>query len=114
MYKPREYKNFELSDGMIYVWYDGKKLLCIPKIIIKGSSAREMVISEAHSLLAHLGARKTLSYLRDHVWWKTMVADIQSYCDSCITCKKSKPSNQKPYELLNPLPVPGTPSEAIG
>ena len=43
-----------------------------------------------------------------------MVADIQSYCDSCITCKKSKPSNQKPYGLLNPLPVPGTLWEAIG
>ena len=42
-----------------------------------------------------------------------MVADIQSYCDSCITCKKSKPLNQKPYGLLNPLPVPGTPWEAI-
>lgn len=31
-----------------------------------------MIISEAHSLLAHLGVNKTLSYLRDHVRWKTM------------------------------------------
>jgi len=114
MDKPREFKNFVVSNGLIHVRSDGKTLLCIPKVMIKGHSAREIVISEAHSLLAHLGARKTLAYLRDNVWWKTMVSDIQSYCDTCTTCKRSKPSNQKPYGLLNPLPVPGTPWEAIG
>lgn len=31
-----------------------------------------------------------------------------------MTCKRSKPSNQKPFGLLNPLPVPGTPWEAMG
>ena len=31
-----------------------------------------------------------------------------------MTCKRSKPSNQKPYGLLNPLPVPTAPWEAIG
>ena len=31
-----------------------------------------------------------------------------------MTCKRSKPSNQKPYGLLNPLPVPGMPWESIG
>jgi hypothetical protein len=86
----------------------------IPMVMIKGESARGIVISEAHSLLAHLGTRKTFTYLRDHVWWKTMAADTLSFCESCATCKRSKPSNQKPYGLLNPLPVPGTPWEAIG
>ena len=37
-----------------------------------------------------------------------------SFCDSCLTCKQSKPSNQKPYGLLNPLLVPTQPWEAIG
>ena len=43
-----------------------------------------------------------------------MAADTNSYCTTCMTCKRSKPSNQKPYGLLNPLPVPGVPWEAIG
>lgn len=43
-----------------------------------------------------------------------MVNDVQIYCDTCITCRESKPSNQKPYGLLNPLPVPSQPWEAIG
>jgi len=69
---------------------------------------------EAHSLLAHLGANKTLAYLRDHIWWKNIVSDVETYCQTCMTCKRSKPSNQKPYGVLNPLLVPGIPWESIG
>ena len=43
-----------------------------------------------------------------------MVADTKAFCESCTTCRRSKPSNQKPYGLLNPLPVPSQPWEAIG
>jgi hypothetical protein len=82
-------------------------------ITIGEHSACEIIISKAHSLLA-LGPQKTLAYLHDHVWWKDMASDVQAYCNTCITCKKSKPSNQKPYGLLNPLPVPLQPWEAIG
>ena len=65
-------------------------------------------------MLAHLGAGKTLDYLRDHVWWKDMVSDVREFCKTCHTCKISKPSNQKPYGLLNPLSVPSYPWESIG
>ena len=43
-----------------------------------------------------------------------MVNDVQKFCDSCITCKQTKPNNQKPYGLLNPLPIPSHPWESIG
>ena len=90
-------------------------MLCIPsKILINERSVRELVISEAHSMLAHLGANKTLDYLRDHVWWKDMVSEVKAFCETCHTCKTSKPSNQKPYGLLNPLSVPAQPWESIG
>jgi transposase InsO family protein len=64
--------------------------------------------------LAHLGANKTINYLRDHVWWKDLVSDTKSYCETCIMCKRSKPNNQKPYGLLNPLAIPSEPWESIG
>ncbi|KAF9471026.1 hypothetical protein BDN70DRAFT_766341, partial [Pholiota conissans] len=67
---PQDFKNFEIEDGLIYIRENGSKLLCIPQIIVQGRSAREIVISEAHSLLAHLGVTKTLAYLRAQVWWK--------------------------------------------
>ncbi|EJF55352.1 hypothetical protein DICSQDRAFT_11456, partial [Dichomitus squalens LYAD-421 SS1] len=68
---PRQYKNFRILDGIVFLRERGRELLCIPHIIVNGRSAREIVISHAHSLLAHLGPRKTADLLRDHVWWKT-------------------------------------------
>lgn len=112
--KPTQFKNFVVEDGLVTLRDQDRILLCIPNVIINGRNVREIVISHAHSLLAHLGPHKTASLLRDHVWWKTLLPDVQKYCDICMTCKRSKPSNQKPYGLLNPLPVPSTPWEAVG
>lgn len=113
---PKYYKNFMVigKTDLILIREHDKHLLCIPDIQVNGRSAREIVILHAHSLLAHLGAYKTLGLLRDHVWWKTMTKDVQTYCDSCMTCKRSKPNNQRPYGLLHSLSVPHTPWEAIG
>ena len=112
--KPKEFRNFEVDGQLVYLKKQRKRVLCIPKISIQGRSAHEIVISEAHSLLAHLGASKTLDYLKDHCWWKNMVSDVQAFCETCHTCKTSKLSNQKPYGLLNPLSVPSYPWESIG
>ena len=109
-----EFQNFEIVDQLIYLKEHEKRVLCIPKILIQGRNAREVVISEAHSMLAHLGATKTVDYLRDHVWWRDLVTDVKAYCETCGTCKTSKPSNQKPYGLLNPLTIPSYPWESIG
>jgi hypothetical protein len=112
--KPTEFRNFEVENGLVYLKEKESRLLCIPKVLINGQSAREIVISEAHSLLAHLGASKTLDYLQDQCWWKDIISDTKSFCETCMTCKHSKPSNQKPYGLPNPLPIPGNPWESIG
>jgi hypothetical protein len=74
--KPSDFRNFEVKNQVVYLKKPEKRILCIPKVLIQGRSAREIVISEAHSMLAHLGASKTLDYLRDHVWWKDMVSDV--------------------------------------
>ncbi|KNZ73135.1 hypothetical protein J132_01047, partial [Termitomyces sp. J132] len=55
------------KDNIIYLKTDGRKLLCIPAIIVCGHTIRERVILEAHSLLAHLGLQKTLLYLHNQV-----------------------------------------------
>jgi hypothetical protein len=112
--KLKDYRNFEVDNGLVYVKLQDRKLLCIPKIIVDGRNVREIVIAEAHSLLAHLGVAKTLAYLRDHVWWKQMAADTVTYCSTCMTCRRSKPATQKPYGLLNPLEIPSYPWESIG
>ncbi|KAI0370090.1 hypothetical protein BV20DRAFT_995755, partial [Pilatotrama ljubarskyi] len=68
---PKEYKNFREENGLLFIRERGLERLCIPAILEKGRSVREIVILHAHSLLAHLGAYKTLGLLRDHVWWKS-------------------------------------------
>ena len=112
--KPSEFRNFEIKDQPVYLKDNDRHVLCIPRTLVQGRSARELVISEAHSILAHLGASKTPDYLRDNVWWKDMVTDVKAYCETCHTCKMSKPSNQKPYGLLNPLAIPTYPWESVG
>ena len=82
--------------------------------MIEGRNLREHLIKQVHSLLAHLGPTKTLMYLKDHLWWKDMATDVKCYCESCATCKCSKPSNQCPYRMLTPLDIPSRPWESIG
>ncbi|KAG2057841.1 hypothetical protein BDR06DRAFT_836375, partial [Suillus hirtellus] len=64
---PESYKNFQLLDGHLRLKLEDRELLCILDILVGGC---KMLIDQAHSLLAHLGARKTMSYLREYVWWK--------------------------------------------
>ncbi|OCH85402.1 hypothetical protein OBBRIDRAFT_689672, partial [Obba rivulosa] len=68
---PKNHKNFFVKNGLVYVKERQSGLLCIPDVRIGGRSVRELVIRHAHSLLAHLGANKTLGLLRDNVWWKS-------------------------------------------
>ena len=89
-------------------------MIYIPDIWIGKRTMQEMIIDQAHSLLAHLGSKKTLLYLQEYVWWDTMVHDVATFCASCTTCQWSKLPNQKPYGLLNPLSVPSTLWDAIG
>lgn len=89
-------------------------LLKAPDIEVQGKRLRGMVIDQAHSILAHLGAKKTVSYIREFLWWDSMVKDVTQFCTSCTTCQRSKPPTHKPFGLLNPLPVPSRPWDAIG
>jgi hypothetical protein len=115
---PLHYANFEVvgDEGkeLIYLKESERRILCIPNVSIGSRKAREIVITHAHSILAHLGARKTLWYLRENVWWKDMIKDITDYCASCDVCARTKSTNQKPMGLLHPLKVPTRPWEQIG
>ncbi|KAG2738351.1 hypothetical protein P692DRAFT_201667639, partial [Suillus brevipes Sb2] len=68
--QPHAFKNFELSNGRIFLKANDQRILCIPDIKIGARRIREILISHAHSILAHLGPLKTLIYLRENVWWK--------------------------------------------
>ena len=111
---PKAYKNFEFTDELLYLKSADTLLLCVPNVSVQNRHLHELFISHAHSILAHLSARKTLSYLREHVWWKDMATAVKEFCDSCHTCQTGKSRNHYPYGLLNPLAVPARPWESIG
>ncbi|QRV96035.1 Pol polyprotein/retrotransposon [Ceratobasidium sp. AG-Ba] len=109
-----QYRNFEVIEETLYLRRDDNLLLCVPDVKVGDRSVREIIITHAHSILAHLGAKKTLMWLRTQVWWKSMVKDVQDYCASCHTCAANKSSTQKPMGLLQPMPVPSYPWQSIG
>ncbi|KAJ3000255.1 hypothetical protein NUW54_g6809 [Trametes sanguinea] len=74
---------------------------------------REILLRQAHSVLAHLGTKKTLAYLRDEVWWPNMVSDVVAYCKTCGVCATTKSATTQPMGLLKPLPVPRRPWQYI-
>ncbi len=75
---PTSHKNFVVQNELIYLKEEGdQEVLGIPDhVVIDGRNLCEIIISEAHSLLAHLGTSKTCAYLRDHVWWKSINQDV--------------------------------------
>src|ERR1700729_3559923 len=48
--QPSTYKNFELSNGLIFLKENDRRVLCIPDIRIGGRRLREILISHAHSI----------------------------------------------------------------
>jgi len=112
--KPLDFKDFAVEGGLVFLNREDGRLLCVPNILIEQRNVREIIISHAHSILAHLGWRKTSSYLRGNVWWPDMIRDITDYCKSCSICAMSKPSNQKSLGLLRTLEIPTYPWQAIG
>ena len=112
--QPDHYRNFVSSDGLLFLNDNHRRLLCIPNLRINKNNIREYLISQAHSLLAHLGSRKTSLFLRDNYWWPNLHKDVTFYCTSCTICATTKTSTQRPYGLLRPLTVPTRPWQSIG
>ena len=96
--------NFVVKDGLIYFTSEGTETVMIPNITVNGQNVRVLLIGQGHSILAHLGTEKTVTYLRDQVWWKDMARDIETYCRLCHTCATSKPASGKPHGKLKTMP----------
>ena len=111
---PGEFTNFALRDGLVFFKTEGSETITVPDICQDGQSVRETLIRQAHSILAHLGKEKTVTYMRDQVWWKTMTDDVSTYCRSCQTCVVSKSQPGKLHGKLKTMPVPTYPWQYIG
>ena len=111
---PGEFTNFFIEDSLVFFVSEEMRTITVLDVKVGGEQVREVLIKQAHSKLAHLGGEKTATYMRDQVWWKTMVDDITTYCCSCHTCATSKPQQGKPHGKLKTMLVPSHPWQYIG
>lgn len=51
----------------------------------------------------HAGVAKTLSHLKDNVYWDTMRMDVKTFVSTCLTCQQTKYVPELPLGLLQPM-----------
>jgi hypothetical protein len=65
-------------------------------------------------MLAHLGYRKTLHYIRESFWWPNIAKDVRNFCETCNMCATAKAKTQKLEGLVRTLPIPDRPWQSMG
>ena len=68
--KPEHYSTFKVRDNLMYTTNrGGEEVLCIPHTEFEGDTIITMVIVQAHQVLGHLGAQRTVDYIHRWYWW---------------------------------------------
>ena len=60
---PKHHKNFKVENRLVYLVTDEAHNLCLPNVTHNRRRVWELIIDKAHSLLAHLRFKKTLTYV---------------------------------------------------
>jgi hypothetical protein len=96
-------KGWQLDNGLLH--YHG----CI--YVPNEPEIRKAVLESHHDNPAagHPGQWRTLELLSHHYYWNGMKRDTSKYIQACDLCIQSKPSNQVPVGLLQPIPLPMAP-----
>ena len=61
MTNPDEFTNFIVRDGLVFFILEGMGRVVVPDVQVNNQKVREILISQAHSILAHLGDKKTVT-----------------------------------------------------
>ena len=83
-------------------WFKGTQVYVPP------GPVRATLLREFHDAphAGHRGRDRTLHALSQHYWWPKMQEEVRTHVQTCVSCQRNKPSNDKPAGLLQPLPVP--------
>ena len=89
---------FLLIDSHIY----------IPDYCPQSRSVRTRVLQLKHNHITagHPGQNHTLELLCQEYTWPNVCTDIKDYINSCISCKRNKAPQHKPFGLIQQLPIP--------
>lgn len=88
---------------------DGLLILDGRLLVPAGGTTRYNLIKEAHQRLGHLGYLKTITKLRQDLFWPHMAKEVYNFIQSCDTCQKTKaPTTAPTGKMLTPS-FPRTP-----
>lgn len=95
---PVQTRRYVQEDG----FYTFRGRVVVPEVL------RSTVLRDHHSNPAsgHFGWQRTTELIERQFWWPKLREDVQSFVHSCTSCQQSKASNQRPFGLLSPLPIP--------
>ena len=103
------YHHFILkTDGLL--WNERPEYgprLCIP------SELEPQIFEMAHDHCAHPGFAKAYDRIYDLVFIPGLREKLKWYIASCPACQLSKPSRDRPYGQLQPVPTPTRPFEVL-
>ncbi|GJS54525.1 ty3-gypsy retrotransposon protein [Tanacetum coccineum] len=96
-----------IHDGLVYI----HDRLFIPDI----PSLRLKLLNEFHSTTigGHSGITATIKRISGSFSWPRLRKDVTRFIQECTICQQTKYSRQKPYGLLQALPIPNQVWEEI-
>ena len=73
--------------------HSGEEVLCVLHMKVKGDMVITLIITQAHQMLRHLKAQRTMDYICRWYWWPKLSQEVDKYCQSCPTCLATTTDN---------------------
>jgi hypothetical protein len=98
---------YEYIDDLLY--FDGRA------VVGNNKDLRKQIAQQFHDTPSggHSGRDRTYLAARRDFFWPGMKRFMAHYVRTCEKCRRTKLLRQKPYGLLEPLPIPSKPWESI-
>ncbi|BHF85119.1 hypothetical protein SprV_1002827800 [Sparganum proliferum] len=71
--------------------------------VVVPSSLVQVVLTDLHNELGHVGQAKTEAATRQRFWWPHLREHVATFCNTCTTCAKFKAPRQLPRASLQPM-----------
>ncbi|BHF81360.1 hypothetical protein SprV_0702449000 [Sparganum proliferum] len=72
------------------------------RVVVPGSLV-QVVLTDLHNELGHVGQAKTEAATRQRFWWPHLREHVATFCNTCTTCAKFKTPRQLPRAPLQPM-----------
>ncbi|KAE8661278.1 hypothetical protein F3Y22_tig00116012pilonHSYRG00001 [Hibiscus syriacus] len=101
-------QRFWVEDALLYT--KGRRIY-----VPKWDNLRRDLVKECHDTkwAGHPGQKRTMALLETAYFWPHMKDSVELYVKTCLVCQQDKVENRQPTGLLEPLPVPQRPWDAI-